>query len=76
MKKTTLLYPNLKAELARLGANIADLAEYMGMTRQNVQNKFNGRTVFTEKDMKAIQEFFIANGGGAMTLDYLFKKTL
>ena len=73
--KREVFYPNLRAELARIGASFADIANYMGMTRQNVQNKFAGPTSVNERDMKKIQEFFIANGGGAMTLDYLFKKT-
>lgn len=74
--KNQPLYPNIRAELARLGLGLTELAEFMGMTRQNVQNKFNGRTAISEKDMKDIQEFFIAQGGGAMTLDYLFKTNL
>lgn len=76
LHKGTLYYPNIRAELARLGLSVTDLSEFMGMTRQNVQNKLNGRTAINEKDMKVIQEFFIAKGGGAMTLDYLFKTTL
>lgn len=76
MKTGRIYYPNIRAELARLGLSTADLAEFMKMTRQNVQNKLNGKTSINEKDMKAIQEFFIANGGGAMTLDYLFQTTL
>lgn len=76
MKTGKTYYPNIRAELARLGLSTADLAEFMNMTRQNVQNKLNGKTSINEKDMKAIQEFFIANGGGAMTLDYLFQTTL
>lgn len=76
MKKNTLYYPNLRAELSRIGASYADLAVYMGMTRQNVQNKLSMKTAINVNDMVAIQKFFIANGGGAMTLDYLFKQTL
>jgi transcriptional regulator with XRE-family HTH domain len=72
MTKQKLIYPNVKAELARLGANETELAEFMGMTRQNLGNKLRGKTKLTAKDMKAIQEYFIANGGNAFTLDYLF----
>ena len=71
--KKVILYPNLNAELARIGASISDLAEYMDMTSQNLYNKVNGKTTISVKDMKAVQSFFIAKGGGAFTLDYLFK---
>ena len=71
--KRKLLYPNINAELARLGLSVKILAEFLGMTSQNLYNKLNGKIVMNEKDMKAIQEFFIAKGGGAFTLDYLFK---
>ena len=72
MRKKTLLYPNIHAELARNGLTVCMLAEYMGMTSQNVYNKLNGKTAITEKDMKDLQEFFKAKGGGTFTLDYLF----
>lgn len=75
MKRKALLYPNIYAELARLGLTVASLADFMGMTAQNLYGKLKGNTVITEKDMKAIQEFFKAKGGGAFTLDYLFKNS-
>jgi hypothetical protein len=67
-----VLYPNISAELARIGCSIPILADYMGMTTTNLYNKLKGKTTINEKDMKKIQEFFIAKGGGAFTLDYLF----
>lgn len=73
MQKKTLLYPNIRAELARNGLTVAMLADYMGMTSQNVYNKLSGKTTITKKDMKAIQVFFRVKGGGDFTLDYLFK---
>lgn len=73
MKKKTLLYPNINAELARNGLTVAMLADYMGMTTQNVYNKLNGKTAVNQKDMKTIQDFFRVKGCGTFTLDYLFK---
>ena len=73
MEIKTLVYPNINAELARSGLTVAMLASFMGMTTQNIYNKLNGKTAITQKDMKAIQEFFSVKGGGAFTLDYLFK---
>lgn len=76
MQKKALLYPNINAELARNGLTVAMLADFMGMTVQNLYGKLKGKTAITEKDMKAIQEFFKAKGGGAFTLDYLFTTNL
>lgn len=73
MERKTLLYPNIHAELARSGLTVIMLAEFMGMTTQNVYNKLNGKTAVTQKDMKTIQEFFSVKGCGTFTLDYLFK---
>lgn len=72
MQKKAPLYPNLQAELARLGTSKSSLAEYMGTSPQNLHNKLMGNTNFSVKDMKAIQEFLKVNGGEAFTLDYLF----
>lgn len=73
-KKYQILYPNICAELARIGHTIPTMSKYMGMTTTNIYNKLKGKTSIYEKDMRKIQEFFIANGGGAFTLDYLFAK--
>lgn len=70
-KCAAVKYPNVKAELARLNLNTGDLAEFMGMSRQNLDNKLKGRYNLYERDMKAIQDFFIKKGG-TYTLDYLF----
>lgn len=74
-QKKTLLYPNLHAELVRIGKTVTDLADYLNMTSQNLYAKLRGARVLSIKDMKAIREFFIASGGGAFTLDYLFKES-
>lgn len=73
MKNKALGYPNIKAELARSGLTVASLAEFMGMTTQNIYNKLNGKTAVTKKDMQTIQDFFRVNDGGTFTLDYLFE---
>lgn len=73
MEEKKRLYPNLRAELARNGLNIKDLAEKLGMTHQNAYNKINGKIVFNEKDMRTIQEYLKAVSGNTYTLDYLFE---
>lgn len=66
-------YPNIYAELARAGLTTATLSEYMGMTRQNVSNKLNGKTTFSLKDMETIKEYLKEKTGNDFSLDYLFK---
>ena len=72
MQNKAPLYPNVHAELARLGVTLWSLAEYMGTSPQNLHNKLRGITNLSVKDMKAIQEFLKVNGGESFTLDYLF----
>lgn len=72
MQKKRLLYPNLYAELARNGLAVSKLAEFMGMTAQNLYGKLRGDTTLSAGDMKAIQEFFKENGAALFSLDYLF----
>ncbi len=68
----TTLYPNIKAELARYDSNTAELASFMGMTRQNLSGKLNGKIILNANDMKKIREFFMVKFGGYFTMDYLF----
>ena len=76
MQRRAPIYPNVYAELARYGLTVAMLADFMGMSVQNLYGKLNGKTAVNQKDMRAIQEFFKAKGGGAFTLDYLFTTNL
>lgn len=73
MREKTVVYPNVYAELARAGLNVAMMADYMGVTRQAIYNKMGGKAGVTLKDMEQIQKFFIAKGCGTFTLDYLFE---
>lgn len=67
-------YPNIHAEFARYGLSFKELADSMGTTRQNVYGKMGGKTVFTQKDMKAIQNFIKVKSGIDFSLDYLFEE--
>ena len=68
-----VLYPNLVAELARHGITITNLAERLGMSRNNLYNKLYGVTNFTLKDLIAIQEVLKSvDSSGDYSLDYLF----
>lgn len=72
MGSIIVLYPNLKAELARGGITQAELAKMLNISRNAVYRKLKGVNAFTLKDMVAIQEYLNAKVGGAFTLDYLF----
>lgn len=72
----TTLYPNIKAELARYDSSTAELAEYMGMSRQNLNGKLNGKILLNAKDMKKIREFFVVKFNNSFTMDYLFTESL
>lgn len=65
-------YPNIKAELARAGLSVKNLAEFMGTSSQNMYNKINGKVSLSEKDMRAVQSFFKNETGGVLSLEYLF----
>lgn len=67
------LYPNIRAELARHGLSVTMLADYMGMTRQNMYYKLSGNIEFSLGDMEAVQDFFKLKTGETFSLDYLFK---
>lgn len=72
MQEKKLLYPNLNAELARNNYSVRVLADYLGMTTQNLYSKLRGASLLSEKDMKGIQRFFLETVGGAFSMDYLF----
>ena len=64
-------YNNIKAELARRGLSINNLAEYMGMSTANIRNKLNGKTKIFLSELCAIQDFFEQDHGERFSLEYL-----
>ena len=66
-------YPNLQAELARLGVTVASLADALGISRQALYNKIRGKADFTLADINLIKDYLNEKAGGELTLDYLFK---
>lgn len=63
------MYPNLKAEMARLGMTQQDLATSIGITYQALNAKINRRKSFTLDEAKKIQLVLKTK----ITLDNLFK---
>lgn len=62
-------YQNMKAELRRVSASYADVAELLGMSANNVSLKLNGRVPLTAEEAKAIRANFCPDA----TLDYLLQ---
>lgn len=61
---------NLKAELARQGISIEELAKLLNVHRNSVANKLNGITNFTIDEAFLIQEKYFPD----LTLGYLFER--
>lgn len=68
MKREKALFPNLIAEMARIGINKSELAQIIGISVSSIYSKLNGKTNFTLEDMEKISARF------QMSLDYLFTK--
>lgn len=68
-------YPNLSVEMARACMSIQDLAESIGMTRQNLWSKIRGLTTWNLGDMIKVQKVLRDKSGDneRLTLDYLFE---
>ena len=65
-----MLFPNLRAELARKGMSIPQLAELTGIKTTTLYDKFNGRSAFTLDEAILIRDAL----GLDMSIDELFRK--
>ena len=61
-------YPNLRAEMSRIGIKQADIAELLGIREVTVSKKMNGKSTFDIDEAFLIKETFFSN----LSLDYLF----
>lgn len=64
------MFPNLRAELARKGISIPQLAEMADMKVTTLYDKYNGRTAFTLDEAIKIRDVL----GLDMSIDELFEK--
>lgn len=67
-------FPNLNAELARIGMSNEKLGEIIGANTASVHRKLYGITEFKLCELVAIQEYLNKKSDNDLTLDYLFKK--
>ena len=68
-KEVISMFPNLFIELKRSKSTQQQLAERIGISHSSLQNKLQGRTQFTLKEMRDIQAVF-----ADCSLDYLFSE--
>lgn len=62
---------NLRAEMARYGVSVSDIATVTGKTDRSVRDKINGKRDFTLPESAAIRDSFFPG----MSLEYLFTRT-
>lgn len=68
--KYPVKYPNLLAEMTRLGWLQGHLADEMGYSREAICAKMHGRAPFHEEDKARIKEII----GSDKRLDWLFEE--
>ena len=65
------MYPNLKAEMARLGITIDQMAEAINKSRAWLENRMNGKCSFPIEVVFSIRNTFFPK----MDFQYLFANT-
>ena len=63
-----MAFNNLKAEMAREGISQKQMAEFLGMTPENLRMKFAGRVNVSVPEACAIRDKWFPG----LTIDYLF----
>lgn len=66
------VYRNLKAEMARSGITMVDIAEYLDVRYATVNDKVNGKYRFYYDEAYAIKKKFFDD----MPMEYLFEKSI
>lgn len=64
------MFPNLKAEMARKGMTMSELAKKTGMTLQKMSCRMNGKVEFTYSEAYLIKQAL----GVDLPLEILFEK--
>lgn len=61
-------YPNLRAEMSRVGIKQTDIAKLLGVREATISKKMNGKSAFDINEAFLIKETFFSD----LTIDYLF----
>lgn len=63
------MFPNLRAEMARLGITANEVSAQLGCTPKTLSNKLSGKSEFTRAEIFKIRNSFFPD----LTIDYLFQ---
>jgi transcriptional regulator with XRE-family HTH domain len=66
------MFRNLRGEIVRSGLTIEQFADEIGVSRNTMSCKLNGKIPFNLVEIKKILEFFKQNGNTDVTTEYLF----
>jgi transcriptional regulator with XRE-family HTH domain len=66
------MFRNLRGEIVRSGLTIEQFADEIGVSRNTMSVKLNGKIPFNLVEIKKILEFFKQNGNTDVTMEYLF----
>ena len=63
------MFPNLRAEMARKGLSVNEIASRIGCTSKTFRNKLSGKSEFTRAEVFKIRNEFFPN----LSIEYLFQ---
>lgn len=63
------MFPNLRAEMARIGIDGVIVSRHLGCTNKTFSRKMTGKGEFTRAEIFKIQKKFFPD----LTIEYLFK---
>lgn len=70
MPKNCMIYPNLRAEMARKDITIQEIATKLNKQGGTISEKFSGKKGFYLREAFAIQRIFFPD----LSLEYLFEE--
>ena len=69
-KGSNIIFPNLRAEMARQGIKVKDISKLLNVSEKTVRNYLNDKTKILWLDALKIRNDFFQN----CSIDYLFYK--
>ena len=72
MYKANARYPNLEAELARTGLSKTELAKQLGLSKDTLYNKLNGKSKLTIDEARVIKACVEKQAGQPISFLRLF----
>ena len=69
---SNVIYPNLEAELARAGIEKKDLAAVLGISKNTLYSRLNGKTELTLSEARIIRAYLERETGHVIMFNRLF----